>query len=1281
MGRVAFPPPPQNYHPCTTAPRRLTPPAEPVVRLFIRLALALMLALGLAAPTAAQTKAVLGSTGVTVDEGGTATFTVKLSAAPPADGAVTVNFDSNDIDAVTVDTTAPTFTTSDWNTAQEVTVSGVQDKDLRDETVTLTYRVLHHPSSGVAPTTLSSGTGPTVTVTDDEDLEIWVSNESSLDLDEGSTATYTVRLNLQPIENVTVSIVSSDTTIATVSPASLTFTTSNWNIEQEVTVTGVTDDDTNIASTTITHSATGVANKTVWVIVNDSDTGACPSGQHASAFWKTCLTIGKDILGFYGYDGNSNTGTLSDDNFYYKGVTHTINALHVLGGDLTFQASGDILRGRDVVLQVGSTSVNLRGTTFEDTITVAASGIAWGDTNIGDKVSVSLRLSPGADVTGPVLQSATIDGAKLVMTFNERIDATSYGAIDGSDFTVKVNGTEWPLVIAPLVAVTFDGTKIILTLAEAVGPNDRVTVSYSSLDDDNLRDFSGNFILSFFDVPVLPTVARVSNPNNEYVITGVPYWVLSEPCHTIPGEPPVFISRGNRRCWIIANEEGDRKTFGVRMKNAVVQPVTVNIRSDDPDALSVSHDLLTFTPENWDTEQIIAVTGEADSDGLDEWTDVWISGDTGANPDNVRVNIKDNDGSAADPSGLVYSNSCNCMTVRAGDSNGHTFTVRLAERPERTVTMNWDPLVLGDVRAADNGNAIKVFLQPIDGGPVSPHGVKISPKYMTFTTSNWNTAQTFTVTADSGTLGSTIRLRPWWRQSQYPRSRTPEFTIKVGSGNFNYSTNLPTPLVRADAGDGAIRLTWATPEHGEGITSWQARYGEADTHNGSVDWGGWYTIPGAEQDTTAHTVTGLTNNTFYGFQVRAVAGSRKGNPSVLNFIMPRAGRVLDAPGHPELNARAGNGAADLSWEIPSFGGTITGWQYRYGALDAVTNAVDWGDWTDIADATAETRSYTVTGLVNNTKYGVQVRAVAGDNLGDMSERQVVWPYHPPFDTVEVTEVTSTTITVEWVLPQGVEATGLRAMQRLVSGEWEEAAELALGATSHIFTGLSPETRYNFRIVLDSATGGTDTGILIQDTLAASLLDVRLSGSLPESPQGSSDKGLRSSGPGDGQGCEMQVVVEFFDDDGNAVQVNALAATHFTVENGNGTIGTPVQDADGLGWTVPARANPDFTGLMRVLLGRTDHWKRRSMCSVSVRARPARRRCPPRLWPRLRLRGWSWTRLSTLTPTNTVSRCRISSPVPRWMRRLCIRRPPCRSTAKTMKRMSPAIRWRCRTFST
>jgi Ca2+-binding RTX toxin-like protein len=57
----------------------------------------------------------------------------------------------------------------------------------------------------------------------------------------GDTDSFTVKLNSQPTANVTIGLSSSNTVEGTISPASLTFTPSDWNQTQKVTVKGVDD--------------------------------------------------------------------------------------------------------------------------------------------------------------------------------------------------------------------------------------------------------------------------------------------------------------------------------------------------------------------------------------------------------------------------------------------------------------------------------------------------------------------------------------------------------------------------------------------------------------------------------------------------------------------------------------------------------------------------------------------------------------------------------------------------------------------------------------------------------------------------------------------------------------------------------------------------------------------------------------------------------------------------------------------------------------------------------
>ena len=199
-------------------------------------------------------------------EGGAAgTYTVKLSRAPTQTVTITVSVDSDG--SVTADTDdgttgnqdTLTFTTGTWNTAQTVKVKAAEDDDGRDSTATIAHAAA---SADARYNNLTGLPGLIATVTDNDGVGLTLS-KTTLSVTEGGTATYTVRLNSKPSDNVTVRI-TRDTggdTDLTVSPGTLTFTggnSGNYATPQTVTVSAAQDNNDAIDGTaTFTHEATG----------------------------------------------------------------------------------------------------------------------------------------------------------------------------------------------------------------------------------------------------------------------------------------------------------------------------------------------------------------------------------------------------------------------------------------------------------------------------------------------------------------------------------------------------------------------------------------------------------------------------------------------------------------------------------------------------------------------------------------------------------------------------------------------------------------------------------------------------------------------------------------------------------------------------------------------------------------------------------------------------------------------------------------------------------------
>ena len=242
------------------------------------------------------------------EDGGTVAYRVKLLSSEPTSD-VTVTLESDDPSAATVSPASLTFTPAEWNTAQTVTVTGVND-NVDNPPVSAggsdgrLARIIHTPHGGgydyIEPRSIEvtvqdndGGDDAVPEKMDEVGLTLTPSTTDveplGVDDEDGGRATYTVRLNTEPTDVVTVYAESENTSRATVSPLLLTFTRANWDKPQTVTVTGVNDDVDNPDDkrrVLITHDSSGGdydsvdydalnQDRSVIVDVLDDDTRGC----------------------------------------------------------------------------------------------------------------------------------------------------------------------------------------------------------------------------------------------------------------------------------------------------------------------------------------------------------------------------------------------------------------------------------------------------------------------------------------------------------------------------------------------------------------------------------------------------------------------------------------------------------------------------------------------------------------------------------------------------------------------------------------------------------------------------------------------------------------------------------------------------------------------------------------------------------------------------------------------------------------------------------------------
>ena len=728
---------------------------------------------------------------LTVGEAGVGRYTVRLNAAPTSD--VTVAISSSNPD-VTVNKSSLTFTTVNYATNQRVTVTAAEDADAADDTANLTHR----PSGG------GYGSGQNkdliVTVTDYDTARLELST-TFLDVDEGGQNTYTVKLDTQPTTTVTVTVSSDDTDAATVSGPTLRFTTSNWDTEQTVTVRGVNDGDSDGEFVTITNTASGGeyagVTETVWLFVDDDDT-------RGITFTPAARTIREGATGTYDVKLNTAptadvTVAISSDN---PDVTVNKSSLTFTTVNYARNQRVTVTTAQDADAADGTANLTHRPSggdysageakdfmvtvTDDDTAGLMLSATTLGVDEAGQNTyTVKLQTEPTVTVT--VTVSSDDPGAAEVIFSPLRFTASNWdteqtvtvrgvndGDSDGEFVTITntASGGEYAGVTAS-VRVTVDDddkpgitfTPASLTVGEAgvgrytvrlnAAPTSDVTVAISSSNPDvtvmpnSLTFTSSNWeteqtvdVTAAEDADAADDTANLrhrpsgggygSGQNKDLIVTVTDYDTAGLMLSTTT----------------LGVDEAGQNTYTVKLQTEPTVTVTVTVSSDDPGAAEVIFSPLRFTASNWDTEQTVTVAGVDDGDSANETvtvTNTASGGEYAGVTASVRVTVDDDD-----KPGITFTPA----SLTVGEAGVGRYTVRLNAAPTSDVTV-----------AISSSNP----------------DVTVMPNSLTFTSSNWETEQTVTVTAaeDADAADGTANLTHRPSGGDYSAGEAKDFMVTV----------------------------------------------------------------------------------------------------------------------------------------------------------------------------------------------------------------------------------------------------------------------------------------------------------------------------------------------------------------------------------------------------------------------------------------------------------------------------------------------------------------------
>src|SRR6185295_1003307 len=282
---------------------------------------------------------------------------------------------------------------------------------------------------------------------------------TSMTVNEGGNASFTVRLAIAPASNVTVAVSrSSGSTSVNPSPTSLTFTASNWNTPQTVTVSAADDADNFDNGATITCSSSGLASQNVLVIARDNDR---PAGSPTATITqpKNGATVSGTSAEWYG-DGSDPQGnaTLARAEFYVDNVLKATDPYDPAVGH--FHYGSDHLRWDTTGISDGPHK--LRMTVFD------TSGLSG-----SHEVDVVVSNGPGGGLTGEYYDNMDFTNLRLTRT----------------DSTVNfdwVGGSPDPSIGADTFSVRWTGQ---------VQANATETVTFYTTTDDGVRLWVNNVLI------------------------------------------------------------------------------------------------------------------------------------------------------------------------------------------------------------------------------------------------------------------------------------------------------------------------------------------------------------------------------------------------------------------------------------------------------------------------------------------------------------------------------------------------------------------------------------------------------------------------------------------------------------------------------------------------------------------------------------------------------------------------------------------------------------------
>lgn len=463
----------------------------------------------------------------------------------------------------------------------------------------------------------------------------------------GITDTYTLVLDTEPTNNVTIAV--SPDSNSSVSTSSIVFTTSNWNTAVTVTVTAVNDSIAEgTATSTISHTA----------VSSDSN--------------------------YNGISISSVQNGITDNDT--AGVTISTTSVNVTEGSATSTYT--------VVLTSQPTStVSIAVANSSSQVTMSTSTITFTSSTWSSAVTVIVTAVDDDDAEGN--HTATITHTVTSANWN-------YNGISVNSVTANITDNDSAGVSISesggSTAVAEGSTTDTYTIRLTTRPTATVTVNLTASSEVTLSASSLSFTTTNWSTAQTVTVTAVNDSIAEGTHTGTASHTgssadanysgisISSVTATITDNDTAGVTISEPGSGTTTTESGITDTYTVVLDTQPTSTVFIALSADTHSSLSTSS--ITFTSSTWNTPATVTVTAVDDSIAEADHvsTITHTSSSTIANYHNISISSVSNTITDNDTAGVtVTESSASTVVVEAGDTD--TYTLVLTSQPTSTVTI------------------------------------------------------------------------------------------------------------------------------------------------------------------------------------------------------------------------------------------------------------------------------------------------------------------------------------------------------------------------------------------------------------------------------------------------------------------------------------------------------------------------------------------------------------------------------------------------------------------